>query len=342
MERNLSAKVRTDFNELRSSSKMSTRDAGAVRWMSCFAPSAASKFLAAMMTCAPRSAKTLAVSVPIPLAPPGLEGNQSSKRSSAEDGRTGDDDGEVRGVNACGDLLGRGSGSEPAWTRQPRHQPEESHSSCSAEGGPQRRRKKEMRQRERGRKRCVSYAIGWQLGRGCGPRNVIVTGLRVARLGGGDGVIGPGVVSGSLSIDQCGVGPASADSVIAHAISECSNNLGEPSTRDADQESNGFRIPMLEHASRSISLNGRPTMVLRRGEDRASSLLLTSSVSGGVLVCWSKLGGEGTHGLQVLSACAFVHRNWIWPRLFVSMLEASSVIDMATGDLRSQRRNKSS
>ncbi|RRT50065.1 hypothetical protein B296_00046556 [Ensete ventricosum] len=72
MERNLSAKVRTDFNELRSSSKMSTRDAGAVRWMSCFAPSAASKFLAAMMTCAPRSAKTLAVSVPIPLAPPGL------------------------------------------------------------------------------------------------------------------------------------------------------------------------------------------------------------------------------------------------------------------------------
>lgn len=70
MERNFSAKARTDFNELRSSSKMSTRDAGAVRWMSCFAPSAAFKFLAAMMTCAPRSAKTLAVSVPIPLAPP--------------------------------------------------------------------------------------------------------------------------------------------------------------------------------------------------------------------------------------------------------------------------------
>lgn len=70
MERNLSEKARTDFSELRSSSKRSTLADGVVFRISCFASVAASMFLAAMMTWAPRSAKTLAVSAPMPLAPP--------------------------------------------------------------------------------------------------------------------------------------------------------------------------------------------------------------------------------------------------------------------------------
>lgn len=71
-ERNLSAKALTDLSELRSSFKTSTLAVGVHCRMCRCTSSAAAMFLAAMMTWAPLRAKTLAVSAPIPLAPPGL------------------------------------------------------------------------------------------------------------------------------------------------------------------------------------------------------------------------------------------------------------------------------
>lgn len=66
----LSANALTDFNELRSSLRISTRAVLFSSKMRCFASFAASIFLAAIMTWAFRRAKTLAVSKPMPLAPP--------------------------------------------------------------------------------------------------------------------------------------------------------------------------------------------------------------------------------------------------------------------------------
>lgn len=70
IEINLSANARTDFNELRSSCRTSTWAFGLLLTKSSFTLFAASIFLAAIMTCAPLRANTLAVSAPIPLAPP--------------------------------------------------------------------------------------------------------------------------------------------------------------------------------------------------------------------------------------------------------------------------------
>lgn len=70
MERNSSANVRTDFKELRSSFMVSTRAFGVFSNICAFAFKAASMFLAAIIMWAPRSASTLVVSRPIPLAPP--------------------------------------------------------------------------------------------------------------------------------------------------------------------------------------------------------------------------------------------------------------------------------
>lgn len=60
----------TDFTEQRSSFIMSTRADSLSCSIICLASFAESMFLAAMMTCAFRRAKTRAVSKPIPLAPP--------------------------------------------------------------------------------------------------------------------------------------------------------------------------------------------------------------------------------------------------------------------------------
>jgi hypothetical protein len=68
---NWSAKALTDLRELRSSFKTSIRAVGFVSMMVFLAFDAASVFLEAMMTWAPLRAKTLEVSRPMPLAPPG-------------------------------------------------------------------------------------------------------------------------------------------------------------------------------------------------------------------------------------------------------------------------------
>lgn len=67
---NASANALMDFIEHRSSFKTSTRAFSLSLRIFFFASLASFKFLAAIMTCAPRRANTLAVSKPIPLAPP--------------------------------------------------------------------------------------------------------------------------------------------------------------------------------------------------------------------------------------------------------------------------------
>lgn len=71
IELNWSAKALTDLRELRSSFRTSIRAIGFFSMMVFLASDAASVFLAAMMTWAPLRAKTLDVSRPMPLAPPG-------------------------------------------------------------------------------------------------------------------------------------------------------------------------------------------------------------------------------------------------------------------------------
>lgn len=66
----LSANALTDFNELRSSFRISIRALAFSFKICCFASFAASIFLAAIITWAFLRAKTRAVSKPIPLAPP--------------------------------------------------------------------------------------------------------------------------------------------------------------------------------------------------------------------------------------------------------------------------------
>ena len=66
----LSTNALMDFIEQRSSFRTSTWAASLSLRISCLASFAASMFLAAMTTWAFRRAKTLAVSKPIPLAPP--------------------------------------------------------------------------------------------------------------------------------------------------------------------------------------------------------------------------------------------------------------------------------
>ncbi|KAG5582509.1 hypothetical protein H5410_053136 [Solanum commersonii] len=66
----LSANALTDFNELRSSFRISIRAVLFSFKMRCFASFAASIFLAAIITWAFLRAKTLVVSKPMPLAPP--------------------------------------------------------------------------------------------------------------------------------------------------------------------------------------------------------------------------------------------------------------------------------
>lgn len=68
--RKLSANALTDFNELRSSFRISMCAALFSFKMCCLASFAVSMFLAAIMTWAFLRAKTLAVSNPMPLAPP--------------------------------------------------------------------------------------------------------------------------------------------------------------------------------------------------------------------------------------------------------------------------------
>lgn len=70
MARKLSAKDLTDLREARSSLRTSMRAAGFDSIIRLLAALAASMFLAAMTTRAPRSARTLEVSSPMPLAPP--------------------------------------------------------------------------------------------------------------------------------------------------------------------------------------------------------------------------------------------------------------------------------
>lgn len=66
----LSAKALIDLSEDKSSLRTSIRAFLLFLRISCLASFAASMFLAAIITCAFLEAKTLAVSKPIPLAPP--------------------------------------------------------------------------------------------------------------------------------------------------------------------------------------------------------------------------------------------------------------------------------
>lgn len=70
MARKASANALTDLMEQRSSLRTSTLAEGLVPKIRDLVACAASVFLAAMTTRAPRRARTLAVSSPIPLAPP--------------------------------------------------------------------------------------------------------------------------------------------------------------------------------------------------------------------------------------------------------------------------------
>jgi len=67
----------TDSIEDKSSGKTSTRAPLVCLRISSLTAFPASTFLAQMITCAPRSASTLTVSAPIPLAPPAPNHNQS-------------------------------------------------------------------------------------------------------------------------------------------------------------------------------------------------------------------------------------------------------------------------
>ena len=113
------ANLRTEAMEERSSSMMSRLAAGVSARKAWRTVSAATRFLAAMTTWAPRAARTRAVSAPIPLDAPGLgwtESDQHVGQEMAEEAggraRTGDDGGEAGGGEARGDLVGGGGPGE--------------------------------------------------------------------------------------------------------------------------------------------------------------------------------------------------------------------------------------
>ena len=72
---NSAATLRTEAMEERSSSITSSVAAGVSASTACRTVSAAARFLAAMTTCAPRAARTRAVSAPIPLDAPEIQSN---------------------------------------------------------------------------------------------------------------------------------------------------------------------------------------------------------------------------------------------------------------------------
>lgn len=121
------AKDATELRELRSISITSILASGFSRSRLSFTSAPPSGVLAGMMTLAPRRARTLAVSFPMPLVPPAQTRKDvgyfiteiSIGQSSEEEGGTCHDSREVAGVDALRDLLRRGRTPEARPPRRP-------------------------------------------------------------------------------------------------------------------------------------------------------------------------------------------------------------------------------